>query len=219
MEHITKQYQIGDHAFAALKGIDLEIKQGEMTAIVGMSGSGKSTLMNIMGFLDRPTAGYYEFAGQDVSHLHEKELASIRNKEIGFVFQSFFLLAKQTALQNVILPLFYRGIPRAQSLEMAMLMLEKVGMAHLAHHRPQQLSGGQQQRVAIARALIGDPKIILADEPTGALDSQTGADVMTLFANLNRQEGRTIVIITHDQAISKQCRRTVTLRDGHIVSE
>jgi len=217
LENVTKIYSLGGNKFSALNGINFKLDAGEMTAIVGVSGSGKSTLMNIIGFLDRCTSGRYLFGDTDVSHLGEQDLAEIRNKKIGFVFQSFFLLARSTALQNVMLPLFYRGTPRDQAKTRAIQMLEKVGVAHLAHHRPNQLSGGQQQRVAIARALVGDPEVILADEPTGALDSQTGDEVMELFTNLNEKEGRTIVIITHDKEISRRCRRTVTIRDGRIV--
>lgn len=217
LENITKRYKLGDNEFHALKGIDFQLERGEMTAIVGVSGSGKSTMMNIIGFLDHCTSGQYFFANHDVSHLSEHELAEIRNTKIGFVFQSFFLLSRSNALQNVMLPLFYRGTPRALAKEMAMQMLEKVGVAHLAHHRPNQLSGGQQQRVAIARALVGNPEVILADEPTGALDSQTGNEVMELFADLHRKEGRTIIIITHDKEVSRRCERVVTIRDGVIV--
>lgn len=217
LENITKVYHLGDTDYPALKGINFQLDRGEMTAIVGVSGSGKSTMMNIIGFLDHCTTGRYLFGGQDVSRLSEQELAAIRNKKIGFVFQSFFLLARSDALQNVMLPLFYRGTPREEAKEIAMHMLEKVGVGHLADHRPNQLSGGQQQRVAIARALVGDPEVVLADEPTGALDSQTGHEVMELFADLNRKEGRTIVIITHDKEVSRRCQRTVTIKDGKIV--
>lgn len=217
LDNIIKTYQLGGNQFTALKGVDFQLDHGEMTAIVGVSGSGKSTLMNIIGFLDKCTSGHYFFDGQEVSDLSEQELAGIRNQKIGFVFQSFFLLARQSALQNVMLPLFYRGTPRAEAKEKAMMMLEKVGVAHLADHKPNQLSGGQQQRVAIARALVGDPQVILADEPTGALDSQTGKEVMELFLDLNRKEHRTIVIITHDKEVSRQCARVVTIKDGKIV--
>lgn len=216
LENITKKYTLGDNQFQALKGIDLEIARGEMTAIVGVSGSGKSTLMNIIGFLDQCSSGRYLFADQDVSCLSEAELADIRNQKIGFVFQSFFLLARSTALQNVTLPLFYRGTPRVEAKEKALAMLDKMGVAHLAQHRPNQLSGGQQQRVAIARALITDPDIILADEPTGALDSQTGNEVLSLFHQLNN-EGRSILVITHDKEVSRQCKRVVTIKDGKLL--
>lgn len=218
LDNVTKDYYLGSNTFSALKGINLELNRGEMTAIVGVSGSGKSTLMNIIGFLDHCTAGNYFFSGRDVSHLSEEELAVIRNRKIGFVFQSFYLLARSTALQNVMLPLFYRGTQRAQAKDMAMQMLAKVGVGHLAHHRPSQLSGGQQQRVAIARALVSDPEIILADEPTGALDSQTGNEVMQLLTDLNSREGRTILIITHDTDISRRCKRTIMIKDGKIVT-
>lgn len=218
LQHITKVYQLGEQVFTALNGIDLNINKGEMTAIMGASGSGKSTLMNIIGFLDHSTTGHYFFDGVDVSHLSGNALAHIRNEKIGFVFQSFFLLPRSNALQNVMLPLFYRGTKRNEAKEKAYELLARVGVEHLAHHRPNQLSGGQQQRVAIARALIGDPEVILADEPTGALDSKTGDEVMKLFADLNH-EGRTIIIITHDKAVSKQCKRVVFIKDGLIMEE
>jgi putative ABC transport system ATP-binding protein len=217
LEHITKVYHLGGHDIHALAGINLDIKRDDMLAIMGASGSGKSTLMNIIGFLDRATSGRYFFDNKYVSSLNEEQTALIRNQKIGFVFQSFFLLPRLSALQNVILPLFYRGIDRADSKKLAMAMLHKVGVAHLAEHKPQQLSGGQQQRVAIARALVTNPDLILADEPTGALDSKTGGEVMDLFINLNRQEGRTIVIITHDKEVSERCKRVVTIKDGKMV--
>lgn len=216
LENVTKVYQLGANEYHALKGIDFELQRGEMTSIVGVSGSGKSTLMNIIGCLDQCTSGRYFFSGDDVSHLSENELATIRNQKIGFVFQSFFLLARSSALENVMLPLFYRDTPREEAKEKALHMLEKVGVAHLAQHRPNQLSGGQQQRVAIARALVGNPEVILADEPTGALDSQTSNEVMELLTRLNKEEGRTIVIITHDKEISKRCPRTLIIKDGKI---
>lgn len=214
LERVTKVYQRGDQRIHALNGIDLQINRGEMAAIVGVSGSGKSTLMNIIGFLDTCTQGRYTFDQLDVSHLSPDELASIRNQKIGFVFQAFFLLPRMNALENVMLPLFYRETAREVAQQRAIEMLEKVGIAHLAEHLPNQLSGGQQQRVAIARALVTDPDLILADEPTGALDSETGQEVMSLLSNLHRQEGRTIVIITHDKDISAHCERVVTIRDG-----
>lgn len=217
LKNITKTYQLGDNSFPALRGVNFQLNKGEMTAIVGMSGSGKSTLMNIIGFLDHCTTGMYCFNGQDVSHLSEHELADIRNQKIGFIFQSFFLLPRANALQNVLLPLFYRGVPRPEAEEVARHYLEKVGVAHLAHHLPNQLSGGQQQRVAIARALVGNPDVILADEPTGALDSQTGNEVMTLLTELNQKENRTIVIITHDKDVSSRCGRVVTIKDGRMI--
>ena len=217
LDHVSKSYHMGQNIVQALRDASLTLQHGEMTAIVGSSGSGKSTLMNIMGFLDRPSSGSYVFNGVDVTSFSEDELADIRNQEIGFVFQSFFLLPRLSALQNVVLPLFYRGLSQEDASAQAQQMLEKVGVGHLAHNRPNQLSGGQQQRVAIARALVGDPKMILADEPTGALDSDTGNDVMQLFTDLNRKEGRTIVIITHDKDISRRCERVVTIKDGVLV--
>ncbi len=213
-ENVSKTYRMGENLVHALRGASLDIGRGEMTAIVGSSGSGKSTLMNLIGFLDRPTSGRYIFNNTDVANFTEDELADIRNQEIGFVFQSFFLLPRLTALQNVVLPLFYRGLTEEESNHLAEKMLTKLHVGHLAHHRPNQLSGGQQQRVAIARALVGDPKVILADEPTGALDSDTGHEVMQLLADLHRNEGRTIVIITHDKDISRRCERVMTIKDG-----
>lgn len=219
LTNITKIYHSGVNEFQALKSVDFHVDRGEMVAIVGSSGSGKSTLMNIIGFLDRCTTGSYYFSNEDVSHLQEDDLASIRNQKIGFVFQSFFLLPRLNALQNVMLPLFYRGEEKESSKQKALTLLAKVGMEKFANHRPNQLSGGQQQRVAIARALVGDPEIILADEPTGALDSKTGDEVMNLFHDLNQREKRTIIIITHDHNISRQCQRTVILKDGVVISE
>ncbi len=216
IKNVTKIYRTVASEFHALKGVDFHLAKGEMVAIVGTSGSGKSTLMNIIGFLDRCTTGKYLFTNQDVSNLQEKELAQIRNKKIGFVFQSFFLLPRLNAMQNVMLPLFYRGTDSDVAKQKSLNMLVKVGMEKFAHHKPNQLSGGQQQRVAIARALVGDPEIILADEPTGALDSKTGQDVMNLFAELNRDERRTIIIVTHNHEVSQQCQRIVCLKDGKI---
>jgi putative ABC transport system ATP-binding protein len=215
-DNISKTYHLGENHYQALSNVSFELQRGEMTAIVGVSGSGKSTLMNVMGFLDQGSSGRYFFSGQDVSNLSEHDLATIRNTKIGFVFQSFFLLERSNALQNVMLPLFYRGTPRAQAQDMAMQILEKVGVGHLAHHRPNQLSGGQQQRVAIARALVSNPEVILADEPTGALDSQTSDEIMNLFTELNQKEGRTIVIITHDKEISRRCQRILLIKDGKL---
>ncbi len=218
LENVSKTYRMGDNDVHALRSASLDIARGEMIAIVGSSGSGKSTLMNVIGFLDRPTSGRYLYHHSDVANLQEDELAEIRNREIGFVFQSFFLLPRLTALQNVVLPLFYRGLDQADANEQAAKMLTKLNVGHLAHHRPNQISGGQQQRVAIARALVGDPNVILADEPTGALDSDTGDEVMHLFADLHRKEGRTIVIITHDKEISRRCERVMTIKDGVLSS-
>lgn len=217
LNKLTKTYHMGVSQFQALKGIDLQINAGEITAIVGASGSGKSTLMNIIGFLDRGTTGQYIFSGTDVSRLKETDLASIRNKKIGFVFQSFFLLPRFNALHNVMLPLFYRGVPAAEAKEQSLAMLAKVGMTDFLHHKPKELSGGQQQRVAIARALVGNPEVILADEPTGSLDSKTGQEVMELFIQLNKNEQRTIIIITHDHDISLRCTRVIHLKDGRVI--
>ena len=217
LEKVSKTYRMGENDVHALRAANVDIHRGEMTAIVGASGSGKSTLMNIIGFLDRPSTGRYFFNDKDVTAYTEDQLADIRNQEIGFVFQSFFLLPRLTALQNVVLPLFYRGLDQQQAATAAQTMLEKVGVGHLAHNRPNQLSGGQQQRVAIARALVGDPKVILADEPTGALDSDTGHEVMQLLTDLHRKENRTIVIITHDKDISRRCERVMTIKDGVLI--
>lgn len=201
-----------------LKQVNLRIAHGEMTAIVGASGSGKSTLMNIIGLLDKPTSGEYFFEGQNISQCSEAELAMMRNKKIGFVFQSFFLLPRANALENVMLPLFYRGVPRVTAKQMATLALAKVNLNDVARHLPNQLSGGQQQRVAIARALVTDPQVILADEPTGALDSETSNEVMALFKRLHQSENRTIVIITHDKNISHRCQSILTIHDGKVIN-
>jgi len=214
LQNVSKIYRTDHSEYHALKNINFEISRGEMLAIVGTSGSGKSTLMNIIGFLDHCTTGDYLFCNNNVSHLSDTELSIIRNRKIGFVFQAFFLLPRMTALQNVMLPLYYREEAKDIAIKKSMAMLEKVGMQAFLHHKPNQLSGGQQQRVAIARALVSDPEIILADEPTGALDSKTGDEVMDLLLHLNKQENRTIVIITHDKEISNQCLRVVTLKDG-----
>lgn len=217
LEKVTKTYVTGGSESRILKGVDFQLQSGEMVAIIGSSGSGKSTLMNIMGFLDRCTTGRYIFSGNDVSSLTDDELAAIRNRKVGFVFQSFFLLPRLSALQNVMLPLFYRDEEESYAKTQALKMLEKVGMSAYAAHKPNQLSGGQQQRVAIARALVGNPDVIFADEPTGSLDSKTSQDVMQLFIDLNQQEQRTIVIITHDKEVSRVCPRIVTMKDGCVV--
>lgn len=217
LENVTKIYQSGANHFHALKSVDFTLEKGEMIAIVGASGSGKSTMMNILGFLDHCTTGKYFFSSQDVSHLRDDDLAGIRNQKIGFVFQSFFLLPRLNALQNVMLPLFYREEDPEVAKRKAIQLLKKVGMEQFVDHKPNQLSGGQQQRVAIARALVTDPQVILADEPTGALDSKTGQEVMDLFLKLNREEKVTIVIVTHDKEVSLQCQRVVMLKDGEKV--
>jgi putative ABC transport system ATP-binding protein len=214
LDNITKTYITSSSEFRAIKGVNFQLHAGEMVAIMGSSGSGKSTLMNIMGFLDHCTTGRYFFSGRDVSRLNDDELASIRNQKVGFVFQSFFLLPRLNALQNVMLPLFYRGADEIYAKEQSLKMLAKVGMRNFVDHKPNQLSGGQQQRVAIARALVGDPEVIFADEPTGSLDSKTSHDVMQLLIDLNQQEKRSIVIITHDKEVSGLCQRVVVLKDG-----
>lgn len=219
LEDIYKTYKMGKQHQTVLHGVSLEVAQGEMVALMGASGSGKSTIMNIIGLLDRPSKGNYFLNEKDVSTLSDNEMAVIRNQTIGFVFQQFLLLSKLTAEANVAMPLQYRGESKKIIKEKVMAMLEKVGMADRAHHKPTELSGGQQQRVAIARALIGDPSIVLADEPTGALDSKTTDDVMNLFTELNQQEGRTIFIITHNPEIGADCQRQINIRDGVIINE
>ena len=213
MRGIVKQYRMGDEIQTVLRGIDLDVKQGEFVAVLGPSGSGKSTLMNIIGCLDTPNEGTYTLHGRDVQGLDESELAQVRSREIGFIFQSFQLLARLDALQNVELPLIYHGMPASERPARARQMLERVGLADKLHHYPNQLSGGQQQRVAIARALANNPTILLADEPTGALDQQTGRQVMGLVHDLN-EEGHTIIMITHDIAIARHARRIVRILDG-----
>ena len=213
MRGIVKQYRMGDEIQTVLRGVHLDVQQGEFVAVLGPSGSGKSTLMNIIGCLDTPNEGTYTLHGRDVQGLDESELAQVRSREIGFVFQSFQLLARLDALQNVELPLIYHGMPASERPARARQMLERVGLADKLHHYPNQLSGGQQQRVAIARALANNPTILLADEPTGALDQQTGRQVMGLFHDLN-EEGHTIIMITHDIAIARHARRIVRILDG-----
>jgi putative ABC transport system ATP-binding protein len=219
LKNINKVFYQGDGelSFQALQDINLTIDKGDFVAIVGPSGSGKSTLMNILGLLDQPTSGSYNLDGQDVSKLDEDTLAKIRNQKIGFVFQSFNLLNRTTALQNVSLPLIYTGIPRAERDTRSAKALKQVGLDTKSSSKPNQLSGGQQQRVAIARALVTDPEIILADEPTGNLDSKTGDEIIELFKDLNKQ-GKTIIFITHSSDIAKQANRTIQIKDGRIVS-
>lgn len=216
MQNITKSYEMGTQTVHALRGVDLHIEAGEFVAIMGPSGSGKSTLMNILGCLDTPSNGTYTLDGIDVSQMSDNQQARIRNKRIGFVFQQFNLLPRMTALKQVSLPLMYAGVGRGERLARAQQTLTRVGLADRVDHKPDELSGGQQQRVAIARALAVDPNIILADEPTGALDTQTGEDIMNLFTALNSQ-GITVIVITHDPEIAKTARRTVWIRDGLIV--
>ena len=217
-ENITKTYQTGTQIVSALNGIDLEVEKGEFISVMGPSGSGKTTLMNIIGCLDTPTNGKYFLNEKLVSDLTDDELAVIRNKEIGFVFQSFHLLARNSALDNVMLPLKYAGTDKKDALEMSKNVLEEVGLSDRSTHSPSELSGGQQQRVAIARALVNKPSILFADEPTGNLDSKTGTDVMNLFKELNRN-GQTIILITHEDSIARQSNRIITIRDGLIKSD
>lgn len=215
MTGIVKEYSMGGEVSRVLKGIDLSVSEGEFLAVLGPSGSGKSTLMNIIGCLDVPTEGVYILSGRKIGEQDEKTLAHIRSKEIGFIFQSFHLLQKQTALENVELPMIYAGVSKRERIEYAKEMLEKVGLEDKMNHLPNQMSGGQQQRVAIARAISTNPTILLADEPTGALDQKTGAQVMELFHKLN-DEGRTIIMITHDVNIAKHASRIVRILDGNI---
>lgn len=218
LTNINKSYKNGDQELRVLKDIDLEVEEGEFLAIMGPSGSGKSTLMNIIGLLDRSTTGNYWLEGQEVSQLSEKKLASVRNDQIGFVFQQFFLLSKLNALQNVELPLIYAGVPANQRKKLAKRYLEKVELAERMTHLPSELSGGQKQRVAIARALVNTPAIILADEPTGALDTKTGQQIMELLTELNN-EGKTIIMVTHEPEIAAYAKRKIVLRDGVITED
>lgn len=211
---ITKIYPSDLQGCQALRGVSFSIDHGEILAIVGASGSGKSTLMNIIGFLDRCSGGKYFFSGSDVTGIPENELCRIRNKKIGFIFQAFHLLPRLSVLENVMLPLRYSGVEGIEARDSAMAALTSCGMARFFRHKPNQLSGGQQQRVAISRALVNKPALILADEPTGALDSKTGSEVMNLLKNLNRELQSTIVIVTHDHKISDHCARIISVRDG-----
>lgn len=218
IEEMTKVYQMGAMQVHALRGVTLTIDQGEYVAIMGASGSGKSTLMNMIGFLDRPTSGSYKIHGQEAATLSKSKLADLRNREIGFVFQQFNLLPRVSARRQVELPLFYAGTPGKQSRQMADEALSRVGLTDRADHRPDELSGGQQQRVAIARALVNRPSILLADEPTGALDSTTSQEVMALFTELHEQ-GITVVMVTHDPGVARHAKRIITIRDGQIIED
>ncbi len=218
IEGVTKLYKMGDEIIHALRGVSLTIRRNEYLAIMGPSGSGKSTLMNMLGCLDTPTAGHYAFSGKNVATMGDDELADIRNREIGFVFQTFNLLPRSDALHNVELPLIYAGLAKAERIERAHQAMDNVGLGDRLHHKPNELSGGQRQRVAIARALVNNPSIILADEPTGNLDSKTGEEIMQLFEVLYEQ-GHTIIVITHEEDIARHARRILRLHDGLIESD
>ncbi len=216
LENITKIYQVGETEVAALKGVSYRIPKGSLLAIMGPSGSGKSTLMNIIGCLDKPTEGRYLLDGKEVSTLDRDQLAGIRNKKIGFVFQNFNLLARTSALENTELPLLYSDVPAKKTHEMAMKSLEQVGLKGREHHKTNQLSGGEKQRVAIARALVNSPDVILADEPTGNLDTKTGDEIMKIFTRLNQEEGITIILVTHDPEVAQVASTVIYVRDGLI---
>lgn len=218
LKQITKSYRSGEEELQVLKGIDLTVYEGEFVAIMGPSGSGKSTLMNIIGLLDRPITGSYHLADNEVADLPEEDLAQVRNEEIGFVFQQFFLLSKLNALENVELPLIYAGVGARERRELAEQFLEKVELDQRMYHMPSEMSGGQKQRVAIARALVNNPSIILADEPTGALDTKTSNQIMELLTQLN-QEGKTIIMVTHEPEIADYATRKIVIRDGEITTD
>ena len=218
IRNITRDFPLGNEVVKVLKGIDLDIERGEYVALMGPSGSGKSTLMNLLGCLDTPTSGSYELNGTDVSNLSDDELAEIRNKEIGFVFQTFNLLPRTTALENVALPMIYAGASKSDRTERAKQVLTDVGLADRMDHRPNQLSGGQRQRVAVGRALVNRPSIILADEPTGNLDSKTSDEIMKLFADIHKA-GNTVILVTHEEEIAENAHRIIRLRDGMVESD
>ncbi len=218
LSNITKTYRMGDLDITVLAGISLSVKPGELIAIMGPSGSGKSTLMNIVGCLDRPTSGVYRFEDREISTLSDDELASVRNVKIGFVFQTFNLLPRFSALKNVEVPLIYSGVPARVRRERAVPLLEQVGLADRMYHKPTELSGGQQQRVAIARALVNNPPLLLADEPTGNLDSRSGEEILNILTGLNKR-GVTIIIVTHDSNVAARCKRNIHLKDGQILDD
>jgi putative ABC transport system ATP-binding protein len=213
---VTRSYRLEGVTVDALRGVSLTVERGDYAAIVGPSGSGKSTLMHLLGGLDRPTTGTLRVGGRDVAAMTEDELAQVRNETIGFVFQSFQLLARTSAVDNVGMPLIYRGVRRSERRRRAQTALERVGMGHRLDHRPNELSGGEQQRVAIARALVGEPQVLLADEPTGNLDTRTGSEVMTLLERLNAEQGVAVVLVTHDLEVAARARRQVRVRDGRL---
>ncbi len=218
LQNISKTYGVGDLQVYALKSVDLTIDSGDYCAIMGPSGSGKSTMMNMIGCLDRPTQGDYWLDGRSIAHLTAKQLAGIRNRKIGFIFQQFHLLHQLTAVENVVLPMIYAGVPAGERESRAIMALQRVGLGDRLANRPNQLSGGQQQRVAIARAIVNQPKLLLADEPTGALDTQMSQEILDIFAELN-QQGMTLVMVTHDPEVAQRCRRTITFRDGAILQD